>query len=99
MVEMLMGKDPVELHTEGVNLAEYFVSSMEQKNIMDMVHSRVIEEARENEIEAVAMIASKCPSMKGDNHPSIREVAIELRQIQRDGLPRPPNIARFVPEP
>lgn len=94
---MLTGKDPVELHTEGVDLAEYFVSIMEQKNIMDMVHPRVIEEARENEIEAVATITLKCLSMKGDDHPSIREVAIELRQIQRDGVPRPPNIARFVP--
>lgn len=81
LVEILTGKDPVEMFNSNISLADCFVSSIEENNKMEIIHPGVIAEASGVEIESVAAIALKCLHGKGDERPSMREFATELRRI------------------
>ncbi|KAF8007394.1 hypothetical protein BT93_K1410 [Corymbia citriodora subsp. variegata] len=85
LVELLTGQMPISLlrAEEERSLADYFVISMEQNCLLDIVDARVMEEGKKEEIVAVADLARRCLSSIGRNRPTMKEVAMALEGIMK----------------
>ncbi|XP_059446771.1 putative wall-associated receptor kinase-like 11 [Corylus avellana] len=64
------------------SLAVYFIQSVEQNNLFDIIDSRVLKEGKKEEIIAVANLAKRCLNLNGKKRPTMREVTIELQAVQ-----------------
>ncbi|XP_056171317.1 wall-associated receptor kinase-like 1 [Syzygium oleosum] len=85
LVELLTGRKPISplSEEEGRNLVAYFIISMEEDSVFDMVDAQVLKEGKEEEITAVANLARRCLNSIGRNRPMMKEVAMELERIRR----------------
>ncbi|PPS05016.1 hypothetical protein GOBAR_AA15645 [Gossypium barbadense] len=84
LVELLTGEKPIfslERKKEGRSLATYFISSMEENQVMEIVDARVVGQAKDDELMMVAKVAYRCLSLSGKKRPTMKEVAIQLDQI------------------
>jgi serine/threonine protein kinase len=63
---------------ESKSLATYFIQSVEENNLFDIIDSRVLMKGKNGEIIAVANLANKCLNLNGKKRPTMKEVAIEL---------------------
>ncbi|KAG2711406.1 hypothetical protein I3760_04G075200 [Carya illinoinensis] len=64
------------------SLAAFFVSSMEENNLFDILDNQVLKETKKEKIIAVANLAKRCLNLKGRKRPTMREVAMELEVNQ-----------------
>jgi len=67
---------------ESKSLATYFIQSMEENNLFDIIDSRVLEEGKKEEIIVTANIAKRCLDLNGKKRPTMKEVATELEAVQ-----------------
>ena len=81
-MEILIGHHPVEMLLGHMNLVDCFVLSMEENCILQIVDDVVLSQGRNEDIQAFAELALRCIKKKGDERPAMREVMLELRQIQ-----------------
>lgn len=83
LVELLTGKkalsfDRPETHR---NLAMHFHSSINEGGLIHIVDSQIIDEANVEQLMDVANIAKHCLRLKGEERPTMKEVAKELEAI------------------
>jgi serine/threonine protein kinase len=64
------------------SLATYFIQSVEENNLFDIIDSQVLKEGKKEEIIPVANLAKRCLDLNGKKRPTMREVAIELEGIR-----------------
>nr|XP_011471049.1 PREDICTED: wall-associated receptor kinase-like 10 [Fragaria vesca subsp. vesca] len=87
LAELLTGQKPVSVtrseegRHEGRSLATYFIVSMEENFLFDILDAEVMKGGKKEEITAVANLAKRCLNMKGKKRPSMKEIAIELEEI------------------
>ncbi|KAF7816781.1 putative wall-associated receptor kinase-like 16 [Senna tora] len=83
LVELLTGNKAVEFNRpEQKNLAMYFVSSMKEDNLWEILDRQMLEQKKNAEqVKKVALLARKCLRVVGEERPTMKEVAMEL-----DGL-------------
>ena len=81
LVEVLTGHYPTEMFLRHNNLVDYFVLSMEENRIFQIVANVVLDQGSNEDIQAFAELALRCVKNKGDERPSMREVTIELKRI------------------
>ncbi|KAM5578245.1 wall-associated receptor kinase-like 8 [Rosa sericea] len=83
LVELLTGQKPVSLQRsqEGRSLATYFLLSMDQNCLIDVLDPQVTKYARKEEITAVANLAKRCLNLNGKRRPTMKEVVFELESI------------------
>ncbi|KAK9924034.1 hypothetical protein M0R45_032423 [Rubus argutus] len=84
LAELLTGQKPVSLtrSQEGRSLATYFLLSMEQNHLFDILDVRVMKDGGKEEIMKVANLAERCLNLNGKKRPTMKEVAAELEGIQ-----------------
>ncbi|KAK9928154.1 hypothetical protein M0R45_025300 [Rubus argutus] len=92
LVELLTGQKPisaVKRSTEGEeekeeyrSLATYFIISMQEDRLFNILDSRVVNEGSKEDIMIVADLARRCLNFNGRNRPTMREVTAELEAIQ-----------------
>ncbi|KAH6814963.1 hypothetical protein C2S51_019783 [Perilla frutescens var. frutescens] len=84
MVELLTGEKAISsIRAEvGKSLATHFLHSMEEDQLFDILHTRVLEEGKREEIMGVAQLARRCLHLNGKRRPTMKEVTIELEGIQ-----------------
>ena len=84
LVELLTGEKAISsIRTkECRSLATYFIHSMEENNLFDIIDARVMKDAKQEEIIAVANLAKMCLNMKGKKRPTMKEVAMQLEAVQ-----------------
>lgn len=84
IVELLTGEKAISSirAEEGRSLITYFLHSMEENQLFDIIDSRVLKEGQKEEIAAIARLAERCLHLKGKKRPTMREVAAELEGIQ-----------------
>ncbi|KAL5581626.1 hypothetical protein UlMin_014068 [Ulmus minor] len=84
LVELLTSLKPIsQTSTEDrINLAAYFVLTMKEHRFLNIVDTRIVKEARKEEIMAVAEIARRCLDMIGRKRPHMKAVAAELDGIR-----------------
>ena len=69
---------------------------MEENNIFDSIDARVMKEAKQEEIIAVANLAKMCLNLNRKKRPTMKEVAMQLEAIQT--LQKTPNIQQNYEE-
>ncbi|KAF8043552.1 hypothetical protein BT93_A1770 [Corymbia citriodora subsp. variegata] len=84
LVELLTGEKPIsQLRAEeGRNLASYFVISMEENHLFDVLDKEVLDHGEKEEIITVSNLAKRCLNPNGRYRPTMKEVAMELEQVQ-----------------
>ncbi|XP_074318840.1 wall-associated receptor kinase-like 2 [Silene latifolia] len=83
LVELLTGKKAVvqTASDNGKSLVSWFLSSMENSNLYDILADRVVDEASKETILAIAKLARQSLNMDGRQRPTMRQVSLELEAI------------------
>ncbi|CAH8384106.1 unnamed protein product [Eruca vesicaria subsp. sativa] len=84
LAELITGEKPVIMvgNTRGtVSLADHFRLAIKEKRLDDIVDARIKEDCKLEQVMAVANLAMKCLSSKGNKRPNMREVFTELERI------------------
>ncbi|KAI4312856.1 hypothetical protein MLD38_037646 [Melastoma candidum] len=89
LVELLTGQKPISSSRteEGRSLATYFMISMEENQLLDILHPQVREQATREDIKRVADLAKRCLHLQGRNRPTMKEVAAELEEVRNITFP------------
>ncbi|XP_030439931.2 wall-associated receptor kinase-like 1 [Syzygium oleosum] len=92
LVELLTGQKPISSlrEQEGRSLATYFIISMEQNRLFDIMDAQVLKEGKKEDIASAAILAKRCLYLNGRNRPTMKEVAMGLEGIRK--LPNPLDI-------
>jgi serine/threonine protein kinase len=67
---------------ESKSLATYFIQSVEENNLFDVLDSRVFKEGKKEEIVVVANLAKRCLYLNRKKRPTMREITKELEAVQ-----------------
>ena len=83
LVELLTREKLVSLTRSEVDnsLSTYFLHSMKENHLFDILDDRLKKESDKEEVIIVANLAKRCFHLNGRKHPTMREVAIELLGI------------------
>ncbi|RWR78971.1 wall-associated receptor kinase 2-like protein [Cinnamomum micranthum f. kanehirae] len=85
LAELLTGEKPTSMNRcqEERNLSMYFVSSIKGNNLFQVLEKRIVDEGGMEHVVAVAQLAERCLRVKGEERPSMKEVAMELEGLLR----------------
>ncbi|KAI3953297.1 hypothetical protein MKX01_042292 [Papaver californicum] len=85
LVELLTGEKPISLERseEQRNIASYFISLMKGNNVLHVVDTRVVADGNRQQVLAVAKLAKRCLSLKSEDRPTMKEVAMELESLRK----------------
>ncbi|XP_026396460.1 wall-associated receptor kinase 2-like [Papaver somniferum] len=85
LVELLTGEKPLLLDRseEQRNFTTYYISSLGDRRMFELLDARVLNEGQEDQILIVAKLAERCLNMEGKNRPTMVEVAAELEGLRR----------------
>ena len=83
-MELLTGQKPISSlrSVEEKNLARYFIASMEENHLFEILDARVLKEGGKEEVIAMAKLAEKCLNLNGKKRPTMKTVAMELEGIR-----------------
>ncbi|XP_059631731.1 putative wall-associated receptor kinase-like 16 isoform X2 [Cornus florida] len=90
LVELLTGKKPLS-HTgpeKERSLAMYFLALLKEDRLFQILDDCVVQEGNPEQLREVANVAKRCLMLKGEERPTMREVAAELeglRKMERHG--------------
>lgn len=89
LVELLTGQKPISLARaeEGRSLVTYFIISMEEDRLFDIIDPLVMKQGGREEIVRVACLAKRCLHLHGRNRPTMKEVSAELEDIRCSNVP------------
>ncbi|KAJ8533166.1 hypothetical protein K7X08_016055 [Anisodus acutangulus] len=86
LVELLTGRKALCFERPEVerSLAQYFISSVEKGHLFDILDDNIVcDERNTGQLKSVAMLAQRCLNVKGDDRPTMKEVAAELEAGSR----------------
>ncbi|CAF2147671.1 unnamed protein product [Brassica napus] len=84
LAELITGDKPVvtiQNTRETISLSEHFKLAVKEKRLSDVMDARIKEDCKMKQVMAVANLAVKCLSSKGNKRPNMREVFTELERI------------------
>ncbi|WZY68479.1 wall-associated receptor kinase-like 18 [Brassica napus] len=84
LAELITGDKPVvtiQNTRETISLSEHFKLAVKKKRLSDVMDARIKEDCKMKQVMAVANLAVKCLSSKGNKRPNMREVFTELERI------------------
>ena len=83
LAELLTGR--MALSFEGPesdkNLAMYFVSAVKGDRLLQILEDHIVEEGTIKQIKEAANLAKRCLNVRGEDRPSMKEVAMELEGL------------------
>ncbi|KAK3431419.1 hypothetical protein EUGRSUZ_E03300 [Eucalyptus grandis] len=84
LVELLTGEKPIsQLRAEeGRSLVMYFIISMEENRLFDVLDKEVLDQGKKEEIVVVSNLAKRCLNLNRRYRPTMKEVAMELEQVR-----------------
>nr|DAD29493.1 TPA_asm: hypothetical protein HUJ06_030961 [Nelumbo nucifera] len=85
LAELLTGRKALEFNRpeKEKNLALYFITSMAEDNVLDILEERVVYEATMDQLREITKLAKRCLNMTGEERPTMKEVATELDGLHR----------------
>ncbi|KAL5708233.1 hypothetical protein ACHQM5_019051 [Ranunculus cassubicifolius] len=94
LAELITGKKSISFErAQGErNLAIYFTASMNEERLLHIVEEGMVNEGNIKQVQEAAAVAQKCLSLKGEERPSMREVASELEALR--GFKKHPSSER-----
>ncbi|KAM1429819.1 hypothetical protein ACFX2I_045969 [Malus domestica] len=85
LVELLTGQKPISSsrsQEQGRSLATYFIISMQEDCLFDILDAQVVKGGSKADIAIVAKLARRCLNLSGRKRPTMREVMAELEGVQ-----------------
>lgn len=84
LIELLTGKKAISFDgpEEERNLGMYFVSALKEHRLAEVVDDGVSKEANPEQLNEVARLARRCVRVKGEERPTMKEVAMELEGLR-----------------
>ncbi|CAL5412848.1 unnamed protein product [Camellia sinensis] len=84
IVELLTGQKPISSTRtqESRSLVSYFMQSIEENHLLEILDPRILKEGRREEMIAVAHLARRCLNLNGKKRPTMKDVAVELEGIR-----------------
>ncbi|GMI82954.1 wall-associated kinase 2 [Hibiscus trionum] len=84
LVELLTGQKALcfQRSEEERNLAMYFLSAFKQDRLSQILEKCVVKEAKIEVVKEIAKLAKRCLRVKGEERPTIKEVAMELEGLR-----------------
>ncbi|KAL5708004.1 hypothetical protein ACHQM5_018846 [Ranunculus cassubicifolius] len=94
LAELITGKKSISFErAQGErNLAIYFTASMNEERLLHIVEEGMVNEGNIKQVQEAAAVAQECLSLKGEERPSMREVASELEALR--GFKKHPSSER-----
>ncbi|KAB2619344.1 wall-associated receptor kinase-like 16 [Pyrus ussuriensis x Pyrus communis] len=85
LVELLTRKKAVFFDKPGeqINLAMYFLSALKDDRLLQVLDDWIVTEANIEQLKEVSMLAKRCLRVKGEERPTMQEVAMELEGLRR----------------
>ncbi|KAL2907047.1 Wall-associated receptor kinase 5 [Bienertia sinuspersici] len=85
LAELLTKEKPLSFlrKTEERNLATYFVLAMKEDRLMEIIDPQLLMEANEEQLLTMAKLAKDCLNVKGEDRPTMKEVALELEGLRK----------------
>ncbi|XP_018830520.2 putative wall-associated receptor kinase-like 16 [Juglans regia] len=85
LVELLTGKEALSFarSEEQRSLAMYFISSIKEERLLEILENHIVAEGNKEQIQQFVELARRCLAVKGDERPTMREVAMELEGIRK----------------
>ncbi|XVF36908.1 hypothetical protein REPUB_Repub19eG0099300 [Reevesia pubescens] len=84
LVELLTGRKALcfQMPEDERNLAMHFVSALKKDRLFKIIDHHVLLEEKTEQIKEVAMLAKRCLRVRGEERPSMKEVAMELEGLR-----------------
>ncbi|KAG5582307.1 hypothetical protein H5410_052934, partial [Solanum commersonii] len=85
LAELLTGLKPVirDRNDEQKNLADYFVSSLNNNLLFQIINRCVLQEGNLEQLQKMAELVKNCLNLKGEDRPTMKEVSIELECLRK----------------
>lgn len=85
LVELLTKRKPIswESGLEDRNLAMQFISSIKNNQFFEILEPQILKEASKEQLITIAKLLEQCLSVKGEDRPSMKDVARELEGLKR----------------
>ncbi|KAJ9146236.1 hypothetical protein P3X46_028526 [Hevea brasiliensis] len=85
LVELLTGKKALSFDRpeEERSLAMHFLSSMKEGKLFEILEKHIVNEVKKEQVLEMAQLAKRCLSLKGEERPPMKEVAMELEGLHR----------------
>ena len=85
LIELLTGEKPVSStrSQEGRNLSTYFVRSLKENRLFDILDPQVSKVGNKDEIMTIANLAKRCLHFNGKKRPTMIEIMMELEGVQK----------------
>ncbi|KAF8015425.1 hypothetical protein BT93_H1050 [Corymbia citriodora subsp. variegata] len=98
LIELLTGKKPTSFSEddEGRHLVARFILLMKECRLAEILDPIVANEAKTEEVLAVAMLAMRCLRWNGRKRPTMREVAMELEGLRKSQSFSQTSQSRYV---
>ena len=68
----------------------HFVLAMKENRLFEILDRRVLNEGNAEQVMEVAMLVKRCLSLKGEERPTMKEVALELEGLK--AMEKPPRV-------
>lgn len=84
LVELLTGKKVLcfDRSARERSLANYFLSSIKDNHLSEVLDDSIDTERNAEQLKEAAMLAKRCLYVKGEDRPTMKEVALELEHIR-----------------
>lgn len=89
LVELLTGKKAICPECAEKSLALYFISSLKENRLLDILENVVRKEGEEEQLQGVAELARNCLRLEGDQRPTMKQVLEELDNLKQFGEKSP----------
>ncbi|KAH0632773.1 hypothetical protein KY284_035559 [Solanum tuberosum] len=85
LAELLTGMKPILRGTsdEDKCLVEYFVSSMKNNSLFQILDDRVVREGGVEQLQEIGELIKSCLHLHGEDRPTMKEVAMELESLRK----------------
>ena len=85
LVELLTGQKVLSLlrPMEQRSLAMYLLCALKEDRLFEILEKRIMDEGNTEQLKEFANLAAKCLEVKGDERPTMKEVAIELYGLRK----------------
>uniref|UniRef100_A0A2C9WG83 Protein kinase domain-containing protein n=1 Tax=Manihot esculenta TaxID=3983 RepID=A0A2C9WG83_MANES len=83
LAELLTGKKALSFDRpeEERSLAAHFLTRVKEGKLFEILERHIVNEGNEEQVMEVARLAKRCLNLKGDERPSMKEVAMELEGL------------------
>ncbi|KAL5576218.1 hypothetical protein UlMin_017917 [Ulmus minor] len=88
LAELLTGEKALSFdrHECDRNLAMYFISSVKEDKLLQILDRNLVLDGKVEQVKAVANVAKMCLKMRGEDRPTMKEVASEMEGLKYKGV-------------